>query len=151
MSNKTVIPVVGGMMRLIFGGIGSTGPTSDTHPGIMFEVESDGQLLPMRDAPGLFYGGTGVISRSDARKLAAELIRMADEGDTRRIGDDMLDRTDPERPRDMAERAARYHAAFEAGDMSPSRYRAHLYSIGWRGREIESAVGMYWGKRTIAP
>lgn len=56
----------------------------------------------------------------------------------------MLDRRDPERPRDIADRAQGYHAAFEAGRMSPSVYRAWLYTLGFRGREIETEVALHY-------
>lgn len=80
MSNKIRIPVVGGMMTLEFGGVCSTGNDTDTRPGIGFELTSESQLFPIREGNG-FYGGMGVISRTNARILAAELIAMANEGD----------------------------------------------------------------------
>lgn len=56
----------------------------------------------------------------------------------------MLDRRDPERPRDIAERAQAFHAEFAAGRMRPDIYRAHLFNIGYRGREIETAANLHW-------
>lgn len=56
----------------------------------------------------------------------------------------MLDRRDPERWRDIEDRAQHYHAAFEAGRMRPDIYRAHLFNLGYRGRELESAVSLNW-------
>lgn len=83
--NKIRIPVVGGMMTLQFGGVCSTGNDPDTRPGIGFEIESESQLFQKRGQPG-FYGGMGVISRTNARLLAAELIAMANVGDAS-VGD----------------------------------------------------------------
>lgn len=62
----------------------------------------------------------------------------------------MLDRRDPECWRDYMERANGYHAAFEEGRISASLYRAHLFSIGFRGREIEDEVGLRWNERSRA-
>lgn len=56
----------------------------------------------------------------------------------------MLDRRDPERWRDIEDRAQHYHAAFESGRMSPSVYRAWLYTLGFRGREIETEVSLHY-------
>lgn len=56
----------------------------------------------------------------------------------------MFDRRDPERPRDIADRAAHHHAEFEAGRMRPDVYRAHLFNLGYRGRDLECAVRSNW-------
>lgn len=56
----------------------------------------------------------------------------------------MLDRRDPERPRDIAERADHYHAEFSAGRLRLDIYRAHLFNLGYRGREIETTANLHW-------
>lgn len=78
MSKAIRIPVVGGLVTLIFGGPATCGSNPETRPGISFDLESDMQLFPNAAGNPRFYGGTGVISRADARALAAELIRIAD-------------------------------------------------------------------------
>lgn len=60
----------------------------------------------------------------------------------------MPDRRDPERPREIAERASHCHAEFEAGRMSVSLYRGYLYSFGLRGRAIETEINLHWPTRS---
>jgi hypothetical protein len=54
----------------------------------------------------------------------------------------MISRTDGDRTLYFMERAAYVHEQFRSGQISADQYRAHLYSLGFRGQEIESEVSL---------
>lgn len=53
-------------------------------------------------------------------------------------------RTDAEAWREFIAEADTLHAEFEGGHISVHLYRARLFSMGFRGHEIESEVMLHW-------
>lgn len=71
MTDTIVIPVTGGMCVLEFWPGFSCGRDPDTQPGVNFTFVSETSRLVEHN--GKFYGGMGVFSRSDAKRLADAL------------------------------------------------------------------------------